>query len=187
MEIQLVGHLKLCQGTQQSIMETAQERNCLVYKAQGSRGRNAQACWTLYRTPRDLNARHWINVCPSGFWSCFGQVFPDLLSFFPSRLWMPALPFCIGMCSFPFFLHRLMARSVPWVSGETLNLCLWIVLKMLRFHSISGEGLNASYTTNILGPRWRVMVSCVERSVSIWGALIWEALETLGVGFSWKK
>lgn len=107
--------------------------------------------------------------------------------FFPSRLWMPALPFCIGMCSFPFFLHRLMARSLPWVSGETLNMCLWVVLKMLRFHSISGDGLNASCTMTILGPHWRVTVSCVECSVSIWGALVWEVLETLGVGLSWKK
>lgn len=171
-------------------METAQERNYFVYKMQSSRGRNAQAWWTLYRTLRDLDARHWISVCPSGFWSCFGQVFYVLLSlfFFPHLdCECPLCHFVLECVASLFFLHRLMARSLSWVSGETLNLCLWIVLKMLRFHGISGDGLNASCTKNILGPWWRVMVPCVECSVSIWGTLVWEVLETLGVGLSWKK
>lgn len=168
-------------------METAQERNYLVYKMQGSRGRNAQACWTLFRTPQDLDARHWINVCPSGFWSCFGQLFSVLLSFFHLDCECPLCHFVLECVAFLFFLQRLMARSLPWVSGETVNLCLWIVLKMLRFHSISGHGLNASCTMNFLGPCWSLMVSCVECSVSVWGVLVWEVLETLGVGLSWKK
>lgn len=112
------------------------KRDHMSCNQQGQRGGTTYALCGSHLTKPALGAGHvtiGFNVCSSGFWTCFklGHFYLPVTSFWNGNGCLVLL--YVGSILFSFlFLWGLMAKSLPWVSEQTLGLDFSAVLERLR-------------------------------------------------------